>query len=512
MTPAVAVAIVIVESERMSVQSFCGRRTPRGDFIVTEMDKPKTLQTTVRARAYASAGGYARIDARIDEHRRLYNAGLEHRIAAYKTHGESVSLYGQMREFTGVRADDPDGFGAEDRRLAHGTLDRLKRAYDAFFRRAKAGETPGFPRFKSKGRFRTLEIYSGANRYLREYDPETGKGAVRIKGLPAIRFRDKRVPVDADGKPVQPKRILITRTARLMRVCMSFENGEKPPASDSQPSNPVGIDAGVNKRAAFSDGRLLPRRKRSRWHKRHARKMQRQREAAQKDGRAKAVPIRNPDGSYRIAKDGERKYRWEWEGGSPSKSYQRTRARYATELYRERVANRQALHRAARAIVDRHDFIAVEDLEIPNMVKSARGTAEEPGKRVAQKRGLNRSINEQNWGELAALIESKAESAGVWFARVAPKNTSLTCSVCGAVDKRSRRGESYDCVHCGYAADADVNAAVNILARGLEAAGFRPNSESTRLRGAIQNRLTLDRAKSATAAAFQPPLFAFADT
>lgn len=159
------------------------------------------------------------------------------------------------------------------------------------------------------------------------FNPLVGKGAIRIKGLPTIRFRDKRVPVDAGGKPVQPKRILITRTARLMHVCMSFESGEKPPASDSQPSNPVGIDAGVNKRATFSDGRLLPRRKRSRRHKRHDRKMQRQRKAAEKDGRAKAVPIHNRDGSYRLAKDGGRKYRWEWEGGSPFRGRQTLAAR-----------------------------------------------------------------------------------------------------------------------------------------------------------------------------------------
>ena len=113
----------------------------------------------------------------------------------------------------------------------------------------------------------------------------------------AIRFLDKRVPVDADGKPVQPKRILITRTARLARVRVSFESGAKPPASDSQPSSPIGIGAGANKRAAFSDGRLLHRRKHSRRRKRHARKMERQRKAAQKGGRAKAAPIRGADGS-----------------------------------------------------------------------------------------------------------------------------------------------------------------------------------------------------------------------
>ena len=214
--------------------------------------KPEMLMTTVRARAYTTKAGYERIDARLAEHRRLYNAALEHRRAAYKTAGDTVSFAAQSREFTLYRADDPDGFGADERRLAIGTLKRLNRAYDAFFRRVKAGDTPAFPRFKGAARYRTLAVDSGDRRCLREYDPETGKGAIRVKGLPTIRFRDRRVPVDADGKPVQPKRILITRTARLMRVRMNFENREKPSTPDSQPSNPVGIEVGVNKRAAFS--------------------------------------------------------------------------------------------------------------------------------------------------------------------------------------------------------------------------------------------------------------------
>lgn len=454
--------------------------------------KPEMLMTTVRARAYVGAGGYGRIDARLDEHRRLYNAALEHRKTAYDSAKARVAKNDQNNELKHIARDDPDGFGAEARRLAVGTLERLDKAFGAFFRRVKAGETPGYPRFKGKGRFRTLEVHSGYERYLKTYDPKTGKGKIKIKGLPIIRFRDKRVPVGADGKPVQPKRILITRTARLLHVSMQFENGEKPALADSQPKKPVGIDVGVNKRAAFSDGRRLAPRRRSRRPKRYARRMARQRSAAVKDGRA--AWERKRGGGWRLA----------WAGGKPSNGYIKERARFATELYRERVSNRQALHREAREIVRGCDFIAVEDLRIQNMVKSARGAVDAPGKGVAQKRGLNRSIHEQSWGELASLIESKAESAGIPFARVDPKNTSRRCSACGAIDKASRRGESFDCASCGYAADADINAAVNILARGLEASGFQSAvSESvsnpplftagdSRRRGALQNR-TLKR-------------------
>lgn len=445
-----------------------------------------TLQTTVKTRAYTSRAGFETFDERLGEHRRLYNAALEHRRTAYRSAGKSVTKYTQSREFTAVRADDPDGFGAEDRRLAIGTLERLDRAYKAAFKRAKeSGKKAGFPRFKNAARFRTLEIYSGANGYLRQYDPATGKGVIKIKGLPAIRFRDKRIPIDADGKPIQPKRILITRMGRLLHVCMSFAVGEIPPVNDGEPQNPVGIDAGVNKRATFSDGRTLARRRRGRKAKRLQRKMARQRTAAVKDGRAKWIPT------------GGGRARLEW-SDKPSQGYRKTRDRYATELYRERTANRQELHREARAVVDRYDFIAVEKLTIQNMTRSAAGTLDNPGKGVSQKRGLNREILSQNWGEFADILESKAVSAGIPFVRVAPKFTSQTCGACGATDPESRNGESYDCRTCGYAADADVNAAENILKRGLTELGFNPDPESLGRRGALQNRLTPDRAKSAS--------------
>ena len=454
------------------------------------------LQTTIKSRAYASKAGFARLDERLEEHRRLYNAALEHRRTAYKRAGVSVGLYAQTGELKEVRSDDPDGWGAEARRVQVGTLERVDRAYKAFFKRG------GFPRFKGKGRFRTLEMHSGAERYLRSYNDETGKGAIRIKGLPTIRFRDKRVPVDADGKPVHPKRILITRTANLLHVCMSFDAGDKPKVGDKPPKRPVGIDVGVNKRAALSTGERVPTR-RKKTSRRWQRKMARQRRQAVKDGRANWQPKRG--GGVRLV----------WNAGEPSGGYLKARTRHAAALLRERTANRQNLHRLAAAIVQRYDFIAVEDLQTQNMTRSARGTIESPGKGVAQKRGLNRSILEQTWGEFTTILAGKAERAGARFVKVDPKFTSQTCSTCGAADKRSRRGETFDCVHCGYLADADMNAAVNIRERGLELAGFsldRKSPERDGRRGAIQNpEPGSDRAESATAL-LQPALFAFGST
>ena len=133
---------------------------------------------------------------------------------------------------------------------------------------------------------------------------------------------------------------------------------------------------------------------------------------------------------------------------------------------REEVRSRNELHKWTADIIRRHDFIAVEDLMIQNMTKSAAGTVEDPGERVAQKRGLNRSILDQQWGKAMTYLEYKAESAGIPFIRVDPKNTSRACAKCGAVVAGARDGESFVCTACGNMDDADHNAALNILARG----------------------------------------------
>ena len=128
-------------------------------------------------------------------------------------------------------------------------------------------------------------------------------------------------------------------------------------------------------------------------------------------------------------------------------------------------------HELSSEIVKRHDFIAVEDLAITNMTRSAKGTLEEPGKGVKAKSGLNRSISEQGWGRLYGMIAYKAEWAGKRFVEVDPKHTSQMCSTCGTIDGSSRRSQSeFQCTGCVYAANADVNAAHNILRRGLETA------------------------------------------
>lgn len=106
------------------------------------------------------------------------------------------------------------------------------------------------------------------------------------------------------------------------------------------------------------------------------------------------------------------------------------------------------------------------------MTASAKGTVAEPGRKVRQKSGLNRSILAKGWGAFLLKLEHAARYHGTAVAKVNPAYTSQTCNACGHVAPESRESQArFRCVTCGYQAHADVNAARNILAAGLAVTG-----------------------------------------
>ena len=119
-------------------------------------------------------------------------------------------------------------------------------------------------------------------------------------------------------------------------------------------------------------------------------------------------------------------------------------------------------HKTSTQVAQGYGLIRIEDLKIGNMTRSARGTLDNPGRNVAQKSGLNRSILQQGWGMFAAHLEYKAPGR---VEKISPAYTSQRCSECGPVDARSRESQArFACTSCGYSCNADVNAARNIAA------------------------------------------------
>ena len=383
---------------------------------------------TFQFKVQLTRDGHRRLDERLAAHAKLFNAAIQERRDAWRMRRTSINFAGQSRELTLVRQDDPEWAG-EHRRLAEGTLKRVDAAFQAFFRRVKAGETPGFPRFKPRRRFRTLGLYSGDTRFLQVNKAGT-RATIRIKGLPTMRIRLHRPLPEG-----QPLIIRITRTPRRVVASLVYGHTDPEPAS-GPPERPVGIDAGVARRITLSDGNYVDGRTVDR---RRLRRLQRRVSRARRgsSGRRKKVTA------------------------------------LAREWQRITERNRGDEHQLSATIVQTYDFIAVEDLRIRNMTRSAAGTPEEPGRNVAAKAGLNRSILTQSWGSLYDKIVYKAESAGARFVRVPPAYTSQTCSRCGAIDASSRQSQAvFDCTSCGHVGNADMNAALVVLHRGLAACGL----------------------------------------
>ena len=125
-------------------------------------------------------------------------------------------------------------------------------------------------------------------------------------------------------------------------------------------------------------------------------------------------------------------------------------------------------HKLSRRLVDQHDVIVHERLQITNMCRSAAGTLAAPGTNVAAKRGLNRSIHDAGWGQLLRMLAYKAEEAGRTVIAVDTRGSSQRCACCGHREPGNRPTQAeFRCQSCGHADHADINAARNILWAGL---------------------------------------------
>jgi IS605 OrfB family transposase len=162
-----------------------------------------------------------------------------------------------------------------------------------------------------------------------------------------------------------------------------------------------------------------------------------------------------------------------------SNRYARTKHAIAALHARATDRRKDWAEKTSTRLVADHDVIVFEDLRVKNMLRSARGTVESPGRNVSAKAGLNRRISASAWsGLVRRTTEKAAASQGCEVVRVDPRLTSQRCSACGHLDPGNRPSQSvFCCLGCGHADNADVNAAKNILAAGLAATarGGRPD-------------------------------------
>ena len=150
-----------------------------------------------------------------------------------------------------------------------------------------------------------------------------------------------------------------------------------------------------------------------------------------------------------------------------SQNWQKLKAKIGKLHHKIANCRKDFLHKISTQISKNHAMIYIEDLQVANMSKSAKGTAEQHGKNVAAKSGLNRAILDQSWFEFRRQLDYKTQWQGGFLVAVPAQNTSRTCPCCGHVAKENRQTQAnFECVECGYTENADVVGAMNVLARG----------------------------------------------
>ena len=383
-----------------------------------------------RVRLYPTPTQAALLGFLLHVTRELYNAALQERRDAWQMRRHSVTFRQQYAELTGLRRADAR-LQSVYRELLDAVLHRLDLAFAAFFRRIKAGDVPGFPRFRSARQWRQLEFPHG-NRALKLGERQT---KVRIPGIGWVPLRKGR------EIPTFGRAFVVERNDHWYAVFEGSHEPEPLPRTGAV----VGMDRGIRALVALSNGERIanPR------HLDHRRRVVEchQREVEQRTQRDAAGKVRNRRDPKRVG----------------------AVLRLARAKEREANARRDALHKLSRKFIDAYDIIAIEALRIRNMVRSAKGTVEQPGSNVRAKSGLNRAIADAGWGTLVTLLREKAEKAARAIVAVQAQNTSRTCAACGHVAAQSRSGAWFSCVGCGHAADADVNAAQVILQRAQSA-------------------------------------------
>ena len=386
----------------------------RGRRLGNDLRYPDMAVQTFRHAAKLSPSGHRPLDRLLAMLAMLYNAALEERIHAWRMSGRSISPYDRCADRdpeTGSRVAGDTGSGGALGAGSPGPGDA-----GVLFAVEVEQET-GVPAISGPELVPLFRIDhpQSARCALRTRD-EGRRGELRRKGLPRIRFAIRR--------PLPPldrlRGFRVVRKARPVEVQLLFEP-VLPAVRTDTPGRPVGLDAGIRGFATPSDGG----------------RVERQRKPAVR------TVLRRIQRAVSRSRRG-------------SKSRGTKKAALARAHEREAVSGRRELHRIADRIMKVYDLFAVEALQIRNMTR-----------RGKNKRGQNRAIAEQGWGEFVDIPRCRAARAGIPFVEVPPAGRSQDCSRCGIQVPNVLSERVHRCGECGLVLDRDGNAARNVLSRGL---------------------------------------------
>lgn len=362
---------------------------------------------TYKYRIYPTKTQEILLNQQLEICRWVYNKTLGTRKDAWEQRQEALGLYDTQKLLTAWKKEEPR-FKLVHSQVLQNVQVRVELAFKGFFRRVKAGEDPGYPRFKGKGRYDSL-CY-----------PQYGSGA-RLDGNRLHLSKIGQIKVELHRELCgTPKTVCIRRSSAGKWFATISCACEQQPLPEELKA--IGVDVGLESFATFSNGEKVA-------NPRFLRKDEKELAKAQR----------------RLAKA---------EKGTPT----RAKRRKVVARIHERVANRRTdfAHKLSRRLVSTYGVIVFEDLTIMNMVKNHK---------------LAKSIADAAWHQLAQFTAYKAEDAGRLFLQVDPRDTSKKCSRCAAIVEKDLHVRLHHCPRCGLELDRDHNAAINILALGLQRMG-----------------------------------------
>lgn len=372
------------------------------------------MRKTYKYRIYPTNKQARELNSQLETCRMIYNRFLSERKDSWEKNKISVSMYDQFNQLPLLKMEFPDLKQVFSQTLQN-IGERVNLAYQAFFRRVKSGmEEPGYPRFKSYGRYDSMTY------------PLYGKG---------IKIVDDKVRLFSIGhvktvfhRPIEgtPKTAIIKRSStNKWYVSFSCEI-EKPEVLPKSELN-VGIDVGLETFAYMSDNTKIDNPRFFKKEEKELSKAQSKRDLLTKGSKERKAMNRKVCRIYERVK-----------------------------FKRDDFA-----HQESRKIINKYQIIAIEDLNI-NQLKSNNYKV------------LKKSISDVAWGSFFNLLQVKAEEAGRVVIAVNPAYTSQDCSQCHYRKKKTLAERIHKCEECGLIMHRDLNSSINILSLGLQALGANP--------------------------------------
>ena len=360
---------------------------------------------TIERKALISKQTHKNLEEALKHFTWLYNKNLEERKTHYENTGKTLSCYDQQKNLTFLRSKNEYVEKFNRRPQVH-ILRRLDNTYKKFFRDKLYNQGKGFPRFKSFNR--GIRSFDNGD-HIPKIKQKGNKYSLSIAGLGVFKF-GKKLPEGII------KLIRVVKTPRRVKLqfVVEIEDLIKQPQD-----SPIGIDMGVSNLVTTSNNIQIPGIKIN-----ESRKKRLQRKAS------KAKKSSN-----------NRKKKW---------------LLYRKEEQRISERKRGMIHELTSSLIKENNTYIIEDLNIQNMIKKKKG-----------KNTLHKNILNSRWGYFKDFLTYKAESAGGKVIKVNPAYTSKRCSRCGVVkEKLALYERTYKC-DCGLVLDRDLNAAINILQKGL---------------------------------------------